>query len=235
MDMRALSSNELSRLCIDGKDADAWLEFVRRFQKPIALTAFRICRIWGMNSRSVVDDLVQETYLRLCADQCRLLRNFCVAADNPDSLGALVRTVAANVAHDFFRNRTAQKRGGAQSQSALELPEDELLSDLWSGARDLERELQIREVEHVLRSAPSTEVTRRERLIFALYFRRGLTASAIAAIPAMQLTTKGVESALHRITQFLRSQLNPARHSMSQSAGPLEGEIRQYPMKEEEA
>jgi RNA polymerase sigma-70 factor (ECF subfamily) len=235
MDMRTLSSSELSRLCVNGGDADAWLEFVRRFQKPIALTALRICQTWGMQSRSVVDDLVQETYLRLCADQCRLLRNFSVESDNPDPLGALVRAVAANVAHDFFRNRTAQKRGGAQSDSALELPDDELLSDLWGGARDLERELQIREIEQVLRSAPSTAVSPRERLIFRLYFRQGLTASAIAMIPAIQLTVKGVESALHRITQFLRSQLNPAVRNVSHFPQPPEGKAHQFPMKEEGA
>jgi RNA polymerase sigma-70 factor (ECF subfamily) len=235
MDLRTLSSSELSRLCIDGRDADAWLEFAKRYQKPIALAALRICRIWGMNSRSVVDDLVQETYLRLCADQCRLLRNFSVAADNPDPLGALVRAVAANVAHDFFRGRTAQKRGGAQSANAPALPDDEMLSDLWSGARDLERELQIREIEHALHSAPSTAVSQREQLIFRLYFRQGLTASAIAMIPAIQLSTKGVESALHRTTQFLRSKLTQGRRRGGQSAEATEGEIPGFPMKKEEA
>jgi RNA polymerase sigma-70 factor (ECF subfamily) len=235
MDLRTLSSSELSHLCIDGRDADAWLEFVHRFQKPIALTALRICRIWGMNSRSVVDDLVQETYLRLCADHCRLLRNFSGAADNSDPLGALVRAVAANVAHDFFRGRTAQKRGGSQSANAPALPDDELLSDLWRGARDLERELQIREIERALGSAPSTAVSPRERLIFRLYFRQGLTASAIAMIPALQLSTKGVESALHRTTQFLRSQLTQSRLGVGQSPEPPEGEIPHFPIKEEEA
>jgi RNA polymerase sigma-70 factor (ECF subfamily) len=115
MDMSAISSEELTLLCVDAGEAAAWTEFVRRFQKPIALTVLRISRRWGLAALSTVDDLVQDTYVRLCADRCRLLRDFKTGPSGSDSLVALVRVVASNVAHDYFRSKTAQKRGGIQT------------------------------------------------------------------------------------------------------------------------
>ncbi len=41
MDLSAISSEELTRLCVDAGESEAWMEFVRRFQKPIALTVLQ--------------------------------------------------------------------------------------------------------------------------------------------------------------------------------------------------
>jgi len=38
MDLSTISSEELTRLCVEAGESEAWTEFVRRFQKPIALT-----------------------------------------------------------------------------------------------------------------------------------------------------------------------------------------------------
>lgn len=208
MNFRTLSSTELSRLCVDAGNAEAWREFIGRFHKIIAVTVLRVARQWGSDSSALVDDLTQEAYLRLCAEQCRLLRNFAAAPGSEDNLGALLRVIAANVTHDYFRTRSAAKRGGSLRNAFAELPDEEILSDLWTGADQVEREVQIREIERALSTAPDSEVTVRERLIFRLYFRQGLTANAIAAIPALKLTTKGVESAIHRTTRYLRDQFS---------------------------
>jgi len=233
MNLSELPSGELTRLCVQGGDQNAWQEFVRRFQKPIALTVLRICRMWGGYSQSAADDLVQETYLRLCADQCKILRNFVADPACADPLVALVRTVAANVAHDYYRNRKAQKRGGDRQSVALEGPNEEVLSDLWRGARSLEREIQIREIERTLQTATERDVSRTERLVFGLYFRQGMSASAIAMVPALRLSTKGVESAVHRVKDYLRSRLNPAIQ-MNKLEG-AEGKSQQISMKGDEA
>jgi len=85
--------------------------------------------------------------------------------------------------------------------------EDHQLSDLWNGAHQIEREVQLRQIEETIDLAPVESITVRERTIFRLYFRQGLTASSIASIPTVNLTTKGVESAIHRITKYLRANL----------------------------
>jgi RNA polymerase sigma-70 factor (ECF subfamily) len=53
----------------------------------------------------------------------------------------------------------------------------------------------------------------RDRLIFWLYYRTGLTASAIAKLPGVGLTPSGVESAVGRLTKLVKAAL--AGHSAS--------------------
>jgi len=62
------------------------------------------------------------------------------------------------------------------------------------------------QLDRKLRSAP--EVIRdRDRALFWLYYRQGLTAGEIAALPSAGLTAKGVESALRRVTGWLRGEI----------------------------
>jgi len=44
-------------------------------------------------------------------------------------------------------------------------------------------------------------------VIFFLYYRQGYTAAEIAALPSLQLTTKGVESIIARLTHMIRSHI----------------------------
>jgi RNA polymerase sigma-70 factor (ECF subfamily) len=47
----------------------------------------------------------------------------------------------------------------------------------------------------------------RDRLIFWLYYQQGMSAKAIAALPTVGLTAKGVESALLRLTRQVRKRM----------------------------
>jgi hypothetical protein len=72
----SISIEELVRRCTASRSPEAWEEFVRRFHRLIAAvilrTASRLCEA----SKQTVDDLIQETYLKLCADDFRVLRGF---------------------------------------------------------------------------------------------------------------------------------------------------------------
>ena len=63
------------------------------------------------------------------------------------------------------------------------------------------------EMDERMRSNPNV-VTERDRAIFWLYYRQGLTAEEIAGLPAVTLSAKGVESVLRRVAQWLRIQLD---------------------------
>src|SRR6201996_5356 len=102
MELSSVSANELARICSQSGGEDAWREFVHRFQRPIALAVLRTARCWDIHSPAIVDDLVQETFLRLCADDCRLLRNF--VPREPDSIVGDLKVLAANVTHERLRN-----------------------------------------------------------------------------------------------------------------------------------
>src|SRR5262245_52549937 len=74
-DYGTVTVSELICACVEG-EAAAWQEFMRRFHRIIAITAYRAARRWGENMQEVADDLAQETYLKLCADRARVLREF---------------------------------------------------------------------------------------------------------------------------------------------------------------
>src|SRR5215469_17142627 len=109
----SLSLKDIVCLCAGPCDDEAWEEFVSRVGKPISLTIMRTASVWGEPSRSLVEDLVQATYLKLWKDNCRFLRNF--AVQNPDGILGYLKKVAANAAHDHFRHGRSQSAGGSQT------------------------------------------------------------------------------------------------------------------------
>lgn len=44
-------------------------------------------------------------------------------------------------------------------------------------------------------------------MIFWLYYRDGLTTRAISSLPFVGLSTKGVESTIHRLTRMVRNEM----------------------------
>ena len=71
----------------------------------------------------------------------------------------------------------------------------------------LDRNLLIEEITACLNTvvAPSSP---RDQRIFWLYYRAGLSARAIAALPAIGLTIKGVESTLQRLTRQVKERMD---------------------------
>ena len=113
------SSEELIRACAEFDDGAAWEEFVARFQRPISLSIKRTACQWGKDPAQFVDDLLQETYLKLCADKCRLLLQFAGQHSDEAVLG-YIKTIAINVAHDHFKSLHSQKRGAGETDQLHE-------------------------------------------------------------------------------------------------------------------
>ena len=76
---------------------------LRVFNGPISLSILRIAYQWDGVPQQVVDDLVQETYLKLCADKLPLLLGFAVR--HPEAAVGYMKTIAVNVARDHFKSR----------------------------------------------------------------------------------------------------------------------------------
>jgi RNA polymerase sigma-70 factor (ECF subfamily) len=171
-----------------------------------------------------MDDLVQETYLKLCADKCRLLLEFAVR--HPDSIQGYIKTIAVNVAHDYFKSAYCQKRGAGQPQESL--AEMEAKGDPHSGGGQsaIERQVLLKQVEECLEKCSDGPDQERDRLIFWLYYRQGLSARAIAALPTVGLTTKGVESAILRLTRLVRERMVGLPSDTNETAGPGQKGLR---------
>jgi RNA polymerase sigma-70 factor, ECF subfamily len=205
MELSSISANELASICSQSGGEDAWREFVRRFQRPIALAVLRTVRCWDVHSTTLVDDLVQETFLHLCADDCRLLRNF--VPREPDSIVGYLKVLAANLAHDRLRHEKAQKRGGSLHRQETESGDLDALIPAPSGSESVDRAIRRKEIDQALRSFIPDRLTDRDRTIFWLYFEQGFSAREIGQIASIGLTVKGVESSIHRSTQQVREAL----------------------------
>jgi RNA polymerase sigma-70 factor, ECF subfamily len=200
-----LSSSELIRVCIESNDERAWTEFIRRFQAVVASAVLRTARLWGDPTHAQLDDFVQDTYLKLCDDNCRLLRTFRPRGE--DSIYGYLKVVAANVVHDRFKAERTLKRGAGQTES-----NDDLINLATEAASDdnfeiVSRRLQLEQIEKVLRLVNVGKDHERNRAIFWLRHRQGLTASEIASIPSIGLTTEGVETVLMRLAIVIRGHI----------------------------
>lgn len=212
---QTLSTEELIRRCASTGSGAAWEEFIQRFQPVITQTVLRTASRLGDFSSASVTDLVQETYLKLCADNFRLLQTF--QPTHPDAFFGFVRTVAANLVRDHFRAIHAQRRG-AQQPPAAEFTDQIPASASAPGNHDhLHRAVLLNQIDDHLAGAFGGPDSARNRHIFWLYYRAGCSAAEIAALPGLNLTAKGVESLLFRMTRELRR-----RMSLSNQPAPRE-------------
>jgi RNA polymerase sigma-70 factor, ECF subfamily len=197
-----LSSAELVRACAGSKDEEAWAEFIRRFQVVIAAAVLRTARRWGEPSRLQLDDLIQDTYLKLFEDDCRLLRSFRPRCEG--SIYKFLQVVAANVVHDRFKSAFAAKRGAAQTEAIIEPIQIDPRTAAEGSFDAVSQRLQLERVDKILIQVTAGKDQERKRTIFRLRHRQGFTASEIAAIPSIGLTTEGVESVLMRLADMIR-------------------------------
>jgi RNA polymerase sigma-70 factor (ECF subfamily) len=189
---------QLLRDCLAGKPG-CWRTFVAEFNRLIQLTVIRTSHRCGRLTPELADDLVQEVYLRLCANDMKVLRDF--RSPEPKALYGLIRAVAVTVTLDHFRTWSAEKRGAGEEPVELDLgiPVGDPRA-----SQAIEQSVLFEQIDRHLAEITPPETLDRDRRIFWLYFRQGFTAKDIAALPGVSLSDKGVESILHRLTQQLR-------------------------------
>lgn len=208
-----MTPQQLVSECVEGH-ADAWKEFIRRFGKLVMGVAVRAASRWGDTSPGVVEDLIQDVYLKLGANDSELLRKFHSRDEN--ALFAYLKVVTANVVNDHFRAIRTLERGGASGSNSIELNSDILRESSDAGAT-AERATLLEEIDRALKAVASE----RDRTIFRLFYRNGLSPKAIASIPEFGLTIKGVESAILRITRLVRSKLAQSPPTHQSQTGTL--------------
>lgn len=187
---------QLIAVCTSESSEGAWTEFVRRFWPLITRAVTKALHRSGKFSNELVDDLTQDTFIKLCHDNFRVLRAVAIAHENA-FLGFL-RAVAAHTAEGYFRKAAALKSGGGQALEIDHLPAPQASRDASS---EPERRVLLEKIDAILKTHVHEPNFKRDYAIFWLYFRDGLTAKEIAASPGVTLSVKGVESALIRLTR----------------------------------
>jgi RNA polymerase sigma-70 factor (ECF subfamily) len=204
-----MSTLELIRACAETDDGAAWEEFVVCFQRPISLSIKRTACQWGKDPLQFVDDLLQETYLKLCADKCRRLLEFAEQHSDDEAL-AYIKTISIHVAHDHFKSLHSQKRGAGETDQLLEDFEPAGPSGSLGGSEAIERQVLLNQIDGVVQNCAAGPNQERDCLIFWFHYLQGMSVKTIAALAIIKLTAKGVEAVIFRLIRCVQEQLGGA-------------------------
>jgi RNA polymerase sigma-70 factor (ECF subfamily) len=209
---------EIVCLCARSDDNDAWEEFVARVGRPISLTVLRTASAWGEPSASVVEDLTQTTFVKLWEDGCRLLRDF--AIQHPEAILGYIKKTAANATHDHFKHRRSQSAGGDHPHVSTTDVDPEAGDQVHGNQNKIAFEVLLQEIDSYLKhTGPDQD---RDRMIFWLYFRQGMSTKEIASLAVIGLSAKGVGSVLERMKNCIREQILRPAAKPAKSKSPQE-------------
>jgi RNA polymerase sigma-70 factor, ECF subfamily len=201
----ALSLKDVVCLCAGPCDDEAWEEFVVRVGRPLSLVIMRTAAIWGKPSRSLVEDLIQVTYLKLWEGGRNLLREF--AIQRPEAILGYLKKTAVNATHDYFKHGHTLSSGGDAPHVSTTDVEPEAGQET-SGSQDkIAFEIFLGEIDQYLRHGLTGPDQERDRMIFWLYFRQGMSSKEIASLPGIGLGAKGVGSVIERLKHLIRDHI----------------------------
>jgi RNA polymerase sigma factor (sigma-70 family) len=210
-------------LCAGPRDDEAWEEFVSRVGKPISHIITHTASRWGNPSRSLVEDLIQVTYLKLWEGGRSLLRDF--AVERPEAILGYLKRTAANATHDYFKHRHSQSSGGSQSHLSTADIDPEAGREIHGSQEKIDFGLILSEVDEYLKQCLTGPDQERDRVIFWLYFRQGMSTKEIASLPTIGLSAKGVGSVIERLKCALRQQILGMQSDSDDAEGDTQKQI----------
>lgn len=201
----ALSLKDVVCLCAGPCDDEAWEEFVARVSRPLSLVIMRTAAIWGKPSRSLVEDLIQVTYLKLWEGGRNLLWEF--AIQRPEAILGYLKKAAVNTTHDYFKHGRAQSSGGDAAHVSTADVEPEAGQEASGSQEKIAFEIFLDEIDQYLKVCLTGPEQERDRMIFWLYFRQGMSSKEIASLPGIGLGAKGVGSVIERLKHAVRDHI----------------------------
>lgn len=194
-----LSLKDLVCRCADNpRDHEAWEEFVSRVDKPIALTIMRTASRLGPRSLSVVEDLRQDTYVKLWKNGCRRLRDFAIKYPHDSVILRYIKKAAANTTLDYIRRLPPFPT----------IPIDSLAEQIADRSQESSAyRILLKEIDDHLKRCLTRPNQKRDRKIFWLYFLQGMSCKEIASLPTIELTDKGVGAVIERLKHGIREQI----------------------------
>jgi len=165
----------------------------------------RTASLWGEPSGPLVEDLIQVTYLKLWEDDCRLLRDF--ALQHPEAILGYLKKTAANATHDYFKHGYSQSSGGDKPHVSTSDVDPEAGKEVHGSQEQIAFGVFLNEIDEHLKRCLTGADQGRDRLIFWLYFRQGMSTKEIASLPSTGLSAKGVGSVIERLKHCIREQI----------------------------
>lgn len=196
MDWTGLPIPGLLKLCLDSDDPDAWCEFLRRIQKPAAAV---IIRTLGskLAEPSRVDDLVQNTWVKLFDNDRRALRGIKNTHDN--SIFAYVKQTAYRATLDYLRE--------VNRVDLLSIDDDRFIEPPNPGWMRVFGDLCREDVDRRLKTLSGKPNFKRDCAIFWLHYEQGYTFKEIARFRWIGLSESGVEGVVFRLVRYIKEEL----------------------------
>lgn len=180
-----------------------WAALVECLQPTLAGVVARCALRWGSVTPELIEDLTQEAFLKLCRDGFAILQH--VLGQPEEMVLGFMKVTAANLVHDRFRAERSAKRHPPAGFLTVELLDD--VFGETSSAAAVERELLLSEIDRFLAPSLPSPAAERDRTVFWLHHRHGMTAKAISQLPPIGLSEKGVESLLFRLNARVREKM----------------------------
>lgn len=180
-----------------------------RVRTPIRQIIRRTAAPWGSPPLALVEDLVQVTYLKLWEGGRSLLRDF--ALQCPEGIVGYLKRIAANATHDHFKHRHSLSSGGDEPHVSTSDVEPVAGTHVHGSEERIAFQLFLSEIDEHLKHCLTGPDRERDRTIFWLYFRQGMSTREIASLPGIGLSTKGVGSVVERMKVSVRDQILASR------------------------
>jgi RNA polymerase sigma factor (sigma-70 family) len=181
--------------CLHESAEEPWFEFIRRSRPLIAAVLIRtLGRLPGKALPGLVDDLTQEVYIRLFANEYRALKSF--HARNERSLFDFLTVVASNVAREYLRSSAGMHTPAVARRERL----SEAVQ--WESALKTIQRNENDESVRALLSGPNVE---RDYSIFLLHYEQGFTFGEIAKV--VDLAESDVERVLQDLNRLIKSRM----------------------------
>jgi RNA polymerase sigma-70 factor (ECF subfamily) len=192
--------------CLRG-DARAWAAFVDRYARVIYAAVRRALRPAGPAALAQADDVAQDVFVRLVADDFRLLRTF---DPSRASLATWLTVIARRTALDHLRRRapaavrlgdaqTGPSAGRATSAGAGSGRAEAL------GAGTTPDPAAAAERADEVAAIPTEVLTPRQRLVLVMCFEREMSVEAVARV--LGIAPQTVRSTRHKALERLRQTL----------------------------
>jgi len=208
MDFKELSNNDLVKRCAEESHSRlAWKEFYHRFDDHIRSMVTRFCGLKHLYGRNLIEDLTQDTYVRLVKDDCKRLRNY--IGENDKSIYSYLAFVARTAVSEYEKKENAQKR--QHRKKSLYDPVDnegltliDILANPYAPLPDEKLMLESlrQEVEMILEEIIAGHEKDRDKKIFLDHVYEGLTPQQISERVA--LSPKRIRNIITAVKKRLR-------------------------------
>src|SRR5205085_9859049 len=133
-----------------------------------------------------------------------------------------IKKIAANATHDHFKHGHSQSSGGDKSHLSAGDVDPEAGAEIHGSEEKIAFGIFLSEINEYLKRCLTGPDRERDRNIFWLYFRQGMSTKEIASLPAVGLGTKGVGSVIERLKRSIRQHILRVQFDSDEQNGTAE-------------